>query len=95
MRVRSSWSPPQVNAWSTTTAFGYEPALSPIVEGEVGLGIADPVSEHRVRTNRYSPAIAFAYGSISTLAGLNRIAGLRLVQAVDTIAIELPGPYFG
>lgn len=74
--------------------FGYEAGVIPIVEGEVGLGIADPVSEQRVRPidiagNRLRVRID------QNLGGVESEADLRLVQAVDTVAIELPGPYFG
>ncbi len=74
--------------------FGYEAGVIPIVEGEVGLRITDPIPEQRVRPvdiagNRLRVRIDQDLGWVESEADF------RLVQAVDTVAIELSGPYLG
>src|SRR6476659_6739713 len=72
--------------------FGYRAGVIPIIEGEILLGITDPVPKERVRPidiagNRLRIRIDQDLGWVESEADF------RLVQAVDTVAIELAWPY--
>jgi hypothetical protein len=72
-------------------AFGDRADVVAIVEGEIGLGITDPVAKKRVRPiDRAGDRLCV--GIDKDLGGVESEAGFRLVQAMDTIAIELARP---
>ena len=65
----SAWSPSHSNVSSITTERGIAGAESPSSRTSSRPGA---YASTRARSNRIGPSIAFAYGSISSFAGLKR-----------------------
>src|SRR4026209_1277507 len=74
--------------------FGYEAGVMTIVEREIGFWITDPVPEQRIRPVDIA-GNCLRVRVDQDLGGVESKADFGLVQAVDTVAVQLSWPYLG
>lgn len=74
--------------------FGYEAGVITIVEREIGFWITDPVPEQRIRPVDIA-GNCLRVRIDQDLGGVESKADFGLVQAVDTVAVQLSWPYLG